>query len=76
MNSEKMDIKQSAELIRLNQDKLKLTDAQLKRWSGKRYLVLVELMNIEKIKPFGIEKTEYRNMDDWLLVGDILTVTI
>jgi hypothetical protein len=76
VNSEKMDTKQSAELIRLNQNKLKLTDAQLKRWSGKRYLVLVELMNIEKTKPFGIDKTEYGNMDDWLLVGDILNVKI
>ena len=76
LNSDKLDPQESANLIEANQSKLKLTPAQIKRWSGKRYLVLIEIDQPVIQEPFGIDKSDYGNMDDWLPVGDIKTVTI
>lgn len=70
-NSEKMSTEESIALVEKNQDKLQLTDKQFKRWAGKRYLVLIEVENIQIVKPFGVDKTNYSNMDDWLPVEDI-----
>ncbi|MFW5873590.1 MAG: hypothetical protein ACOCVD_02805 [Bacillota bacterium] len=76
LNSDKLTKEQSINLVTQNQEKLKLTDKQFKRWSGKRYIVLVELENIEEVKPFAIDKSNYGNMDDWLPVGDIKKIIV
>jgi len=76
LNSEKMDKETSVNLVKEHQDKLQLSDKQISRWAGKRYLVLIELKNIEEIEPFAIDKSNYGNMDDWLPVGDILNVRL
>ena len=76
LNSEKMTKEQSIDLVEKNQEKLKLTDQQFNRWAGKRYLVLIEIENIEVIEPFKIDKSNYGNMDDWLLVEEIKNVTV
>ncbi|HNR45064.1 MAG TPA: hypothetical protein PKH80_07870 [Methanofastidiosum sp.] len=70
-NSEKMSSEESKNLIERNQEKLKLTDKQLDRWVGKRYLVLIEIEDATEIHPFEIDKRDYGNMDDWLIVEDI-----
>lgn len=70
-NSEKMNTDESIALLKKNQDKLQLTDKQLQRWGGKRYIVLVEVSDIEKIKPLVFDKKKYRTMDDWLIVENI-----
>ena len=70
-NSEKMSPEESKNLIEKNQEKLKLTDKQLNRWIGKRYLVLIEIDDVIEVIPFKIDKTDYSNMDDWLIVEDI-----
>lgn len=70
-NSDKMTKEESFKLIEENQGKLKLTDMELKRWSGKRYIVLVEVEEVKNTTPIGIDKSQYGNMDDWLPVGDI-----
>lgn len=71
LNSEKMSTEESKNLIEKNQEKLKLTDKQLNRWIGKRYLVLIEIDDVIEVIPFKIDKTDYGNMDDWLIVEDI-----
>ena len=48
-----------------------MTDKQFKRWAGKRYIVLIGINNVEEIEPFRIDKNNYGNMDDWLLVERI-----
>jgi hypothetical protein len=48
-----------------------LTDKQVDRWSGKRYIVLIEIDDVNAITPFTVDKTNYSNMDDWLIVEDI-----
>lgn len=73
-NSEKMLPEESKNLIERNQEKLKLTDKQLDRWIGKRYLVLIEIEGVTEVHPFEIDKSGYGNMDDWLIVEDIKKV--
>lgn len=74
VNSDKLTEEESIQIIKTNQDKLKLTDVQMKRWGGKRYLVLIEIENVKTVESFSIDRSNYGNMDDWLPVGDINTV--
>ena len=67
-NSEKMTKEESVKLVEENQDKLQLIDKQFKRWAGKRYLVLIEVKDVQPLEPFGIDRSSYGNMDDWLPV--------
>jgi hypothetical protein len=70
----KMVPEESAQTLDMYQPNLQLTQAQIKRWSGKKYLIFIELEAIEEITPFEIDKSNYGNMDDWLPVEDINTV--
>lgn len=73
-NSEKLTPEQSNALLNQHQEKLNLNAAQIKRWGGKRYLVLIEIADYETLEPFKIDRSAYGNMDDWLPVEDIQTV--
>ncbi|WP_441000135.1 hypothetical protein [Fodinibius sp. SL11] len=73
-NSDKMSTEESVALVKKHQDKLQLSNRQFKKWAGKRYIVLIWLKNIEEVKSFAIDKTNYGNMDDWLPVEKIETV--
>jgi hypothetical protein len=73
-HSEKLSEEQSAQLLQDNQSKLMLTPEQVRRWSGKRYLVLIEVANIQFLEPFAIDRSKYGNMDDWLPVEKIENV--
>ena len=75
INSEKMGKEESFALLEKYQNKLQLTAKQLlKRWGGKRYIVLIEVTDIQKIEPFEFNKSRYRTMDDWLIVEKIENV--
>jgi hypothetical protein len=76
LNSEKMSKVESSKFLVGYQDKLQLTSAQFNRWAGKRFIVLVEVERVESIDPFPIDKSDYGNMDDWLLVKDIESVKV
>lgn len=69
LNSEKMTEEQSKLLVSENQDKLHLTDAQTKRWAGKKYLCLVEIRDVSPIEPLILD--HQKNMDDWITVENI-----
>ena len=73
-NSEKLTEEQSSALLKSNQPTLDLTPDQIKRWSGKRYLVLIEIKDVQLLEPFHIDRSQYRNMDDWLPVEKIENV--
>lgn len=68
-NSEKLTEEESKATIFENMDKLQLTDAQLKRWVGKKYLCFVEVDQVEKINPFTYARAG--NMDDWIIANTI-----
>jgi hypothetical protein len=74
LHSEKLSEADSVKLISENQAALQLGEAQRKRWSGKRFLVLVEVGPVEAVEPFAIDRSAYGNMDDWLPVGEIAAV--
>ena len=74
MNSEKMDRETSVALVEAHQETLQLTPAQVKRWAGKRYLVLIGVAGVAAVEAFSIDRSGYGNMDDWLPVGEIDTV--
>ncbi|NLA98612.1 MAG: hypothetical protein GX836_10535 [Spirochaetales bacterium] len=75
-NSEKLSASEALQLIEENQLMLRLSPAQIKRWAGKRYLVLMELQNFELIPPFAIDRSDFGNMDDWLPVKTIEQVKV
>jgi len=76
LNSDKLTEEESAQFVDLHQNKLQLTKKQYERWAGKRYLVLIEISDVESIEPFRIDKSDYGNMDDWLPVEQIERVRI
>jgi hypothetical protein len=75
-HSEKMNEEESRALVEKNQSKLRLTDKQMKRWAGKRYIVLIEVADVQEVRPFTIDKSNYGNMDDWLPVEKIESVSM
>jgi len=75
-HSEKMNEDESRALVMKNQPQLRLTEKQMKRWAGKRYIVLIEVADVKEIPPFAIDKSNYGNMDDWLPVEKIDSVAI
>lgn len=74
LHSEKLTEDESSFLVKQNQSKLCLTPKQEARWAGKRYLVLIEVTDVQPVTPFAIDKSNFENMDDWLPVGNIESV--
>jgi hypothetical protein len=71
--SEKQTPADSKKILTENQHKTCLNDSLIKRFS-KRYLMMFTLKNIERIDPFKIDRSNYGNMDDWLLVEEIESI--
>jgi len=54
-----------------------LNTALKKRFAGKRYLTLISLKDFSLLDhPFEIDKSEYSNMDDWMIIKEIGTVMV
>ncbi|HSM23652.1 MAG TPA: hypothetical protein VK856_02185 [Anaerolineaceae bacterium] len=75
-NSGKMNTEESINLVKIQQQKLLLSDKQFQKWAGKRYLVLIEIGEFCELDGFPINKSNYGNMDDWLPVGNIDNVKL
>jgi len=71
INSDKMSKEKSIEFVKIHQDKLQLTDKQFQRWAGKRYIVLIEIKNVQEITHISFDKKNYSKMDDWLIIKKI-----
>jgi hypothetical protein len=72
-NSEKLTEDESKEVVNKNMDKLSLTDVQIERWSGKRFLCFVEIEDVEKIEKH-LKLNHQKNMDDWITVENISSI--
>ena len=70
--SERLTAEESESLIMDNISRLKLTEDQKRRWSGKRYLCLTGVSEVKEIPPFAYARE--KNMDDWIIVEDIETI--
>jgi len=75
-NSEQLSKTESEELVKQNQTRLLLDSGLIKRFSGKRYIVLIAIEYFQVLDPFKIDRSDYGNMDDWLPVEDINKVKI
>lgn len=73
-NSEKMTAEESIAVLEAKQDQLQLSEAQKKRWYGKKVLCLIEIEQPEEIEPMHLDRQ--KNMDDWLIVEEISTITV
>lgn len=69
LHSDKLAPEESERVIEENMNRLKLTEAEKKRWTGKRYLCLIELKDVQEIKPFSYVRG--KNMDDWITVESV-----
>jgi len=76
LNSEQLTKTESEELVNQNQNNLLLDSGLIKRFSGKRYIVLITIEFFQKLDPFKIDRSAYGNMDDWLPVENINRVKI
>lgn len=75
--SDKLTREESFELMDRYQHKLLLNTALKKRFAGKRYLSFFSLSDFKLLdEPFILDKSEYSNMDDWLLVVNIENVRL
>ena len=59
------------DLILRNQSKLQLNLAQLKEWAGKKYIMLIEVTNVENVAPFRVDVRSQQPVNDWLSVVNI-----
>ncbi|HSL45341.1 MAG TPA: hypothetical protein VK897_18040 [Anaerolineales bacterium] len=75
-HSDRLSEEDSRRLVEQNQPKLHLTEKQMKRWAGKRFIVLIEVADVSQVRPFAIDKSNYGNMDDWLPVEKIESVRL
>jgi len=69
-NSYKLSVEESYEMIIRNQDKLYLPDDLFYRWAGKKYLVLIELRDVEEVQSFFINNSTELSSDGWSSMGN------
>ena len=74
IESEKMTSDESENFIKKYDKELNLSKEQLKRWTGKKYLAVYELSDIEEIEPFKYNRG--KNMDDWIITDDISKIKV
>jgi hypothetical protein len=74
IHSDRLSEAESRALVAQHQPALCLTEKQVARWAGKRYLVLIEVAGVEPLPAFAIDKSGYGSMDDWLPVEKIAAV--
>ncbi|MFU8793726.1 MAG: hypothetical protein ACNA7K_06845 [Acholeplasmataceae bacterium] len=72
IETDKMSELDSIEFVKKHQKELNLSATQFKRWAGKKYICLIEISNLEAIKPFTYHRE--KNMDDWIITDDIESI--
>ena len=58
-------------LIAEHMDKLRLTDAEMDKWSRKRYLTLIGIADVSPVVPFTIAAHGSGEGDDWIVLDNI-----
>jgi hypothetical protein len=71
LNSQKLDEKDSIDLINRHLMELMLTEKQLDRYYGKPHLVFIRIGDVTRIQPLMIEFSVIEKMTDWLVIDDI-----
>lgn len=74
--SELLSKEESTKLVEENQEFLLLDAGLMKRFAGKRYIILITVCDFTELESFKIDRSEYGNMDDWLPVENIDRVIV
>jgi hypothetical protein len=70
-NSYQLSAEESFEMIIRNQGRLNLSDDLFYKWAGKKYLVLIEIRDVEEVQPFHINKSTLSDADGWYPAGNL-----
>jgi hypothetical protein len=70
-DSPKLTHEESAALLQKYRRPLWLSERQLLRMSGKRYLVLVTVDRFEEVPRFRFTRRDFHTLDDWIPVGEV-----
>lgn len=74
IETEKMTPEESVEFVKKYENELNLSEKQIERWAGKKFLGLYEIEKIEEIEPFKYNRE--KNMDDWVITDDINKIKV
>jgi hypothetical protein len=70
-DSPKLTHEESEAMLEKFRRDLWLSEAQFRRMSGKRYLVLVTVDRFQEVPHFRFTRRAFRTLDDWIMVGDV-----
>ncbi len=73
--TDKLSVDESNQRVDEILDRVILTDKVLSRFRGKRYLSIVVVENVVELPLQPFDKSEFGNMDDWLLIESIDNIT-
>lgn len=66
LESEKLSKEESIALVEKHMNTLQIGEKLKNRFAGKRFIVLVEVEGVQEIEPFGFDRGNFGNMDDWI----------
>lgn len=70
-DSPKLTHEESEAMLEKFRRDLWLSEAQFRRMSGKRYLVLVTVDRFQEVPHFRFTRRAFHTLDDWIMVGDV-----
>ena len=70
-NSPSLEVEESIALVEEYKDSLRLSTTQVKKYAGKKHLVIIEITDFERLESMVIDKSGYKATDEWLPVGDV-----
>ena len=71
LQPDKLGKEQSSALISGFTDQLRLTPDQELKYVGKRYIVLIQIDDIQSVDPFLINPEKTDNSEDWMMIRNI-----
>lgn len=69
IETEKMTPEESQQFVEQHQSELNLSKKQMERWTGKKFLAIYRIAELEAIEPFTYQRG--KNMDDWVITSSI-----
>lgn len=70
-NTQKLEAKDSVDLINRHLMELMLTEEQLDRYYGKPFITLIRVVDVQRIQPFMIDDSSSQRFTDWFITENI-----
>lgn len=71
IDTPKLAADEVTDLLSQHKGQLALTDAELDKWSKKKYMTLLEIEGVSPVVPFTINAYGSGEDDDWVVLDDI-----